>query len=449
MIRVVLSEVKDRLGLSGGVTRGAATTFLIQVVGAGLLYLMQILLARWLGASQYGQYTYAIAWVNLLVIPASVGFDSAIIRFVPEYSVDQEGGLLRGVMVRGYQIALSGGTLVALIGISVVLLLWRRVQYAPVLVAAMGLTPIRVLMKLQTGIGRGLKSMVVAYAPQKLLRPLLIMGAIGFLVMTQEDVGAVAALVCTIIAGIGVVLVQGGMLKKQVPDYVLSSSPEFTTKKWIRVALPLLLISGFVMLLGRTDVIMLGLLEEARGVGIYNVASRTATLITFVLTSVNSIAGPTISSLYSEGKMEKLQKLATSVVHYIFWPSVLIAVAIVLLSGYILALFGTEFVEAKKVLAILAAGQVINAASGSVGYFMNMTGHQDESAWVFGTTAVLNVILNAVAIPAFGVVGAAVATSTSMAVWNIWLNILVFNRIGIHSSIVGILYMGESGYESS
>jgi O-antigen/teichoic acid export membrane protein len=184
---------------------------------------------------------------------------------------------------------------------------------------------------------------------------------------------------------------------------------------------------------------MLGILGEASRVGVYNAASRTATLVTFVLMAVNSIAAPKISSLYAEGKREELQELAASVAHYIFWPSVGIAIGIVLLSSYILGLFGSEFVAAQGVLAVLACGQVINAGAGSVGYFMNMTGHQDQSAWVFGTTAVINIVLNGVGIPLLGVKGAAIATAISMAIWNVWLNSLVVRNLGIHASVIGVI----------
>src|SRR5436190_14262198 len=46
--------------------RLAGTIFLIRVVSAALAYLAQILLARWMGGSDYGVYVYVWTWVLLL-----------------------------------------------------------------------------------------------------------------------------------------------------------------------------------------------------------------------------------------------------------------------------------------------------------------------------------------------------------------------------------------------
>src|SRR5246127_4478070 len=46
--------------------RLAGTIFIIRVISAALAYLSQILLARWMGTSDYGVYVYVWTWVLLL-----------------------------------------------------------------------------------------------------------------------------------------------------------------------------------------------------------------------------------------------------------------------------------------------------------------------------------------------------------------------------------------------
>ncbi|MFB2895357.1 polysaccharide biosynthesis C-terminal domain-containing protein [Aerosakkonemataceae cyanobacterium BLCC-F50] len=102
----------------------------------------------------------------------------------------------------------------------------------------------------------------------------------------------------------------------------------------------------------------------------------------------------------------------------------------------VLSLFGSGFIAADWSLKVLVFGQLVNALCGSVGYLMIMTGHQNQSFRVIFCSALLNVVLNAILIPFFGIVGAAIATSFTMIVWNVWLSILVVKYIGVRPSIL-------------
>ena len=109
----------------------------------------------------------------------------------------------------------------------------------------------------------------------------------------------------------------------------------------------------------------------------------------------------------------------------------------------ILGIFGAEFVAARWGLTILVLGQLINVGVGSVGYLMIMTGHQNQSTYIFGFSALANVILNALLIPRFGTIGAAIATATTMALWNISLHFLVVKHLHVYPSIVANLGLAK------
>jgi O-antigen/teichoic acid export membrane protein len=66
---------------------------------------------------------------------------------------------------------------------------------------------------------------------------------------------------------------------------------------------------------------------------------------------------------------------------------------------------------------------------------LDLTGHQDQSARVRSCTAVINIILNFVLIPKFGIMGAAIATSTAVILDNLVIYFLAVKYIGVHSSI--------------
>jgi O-antigen/teichoic acid export membrane protein len=92
-------------GLLGGsseasVTRRlAATIFVIRIVSAALAYLSQILLARWMGGSDYGVYVYVWTWVLLLRSMMDFGISASAQKIIPEYRTAGEHALLRGFLL--------------------------------------------------------------------------------------------------------------------------------------------------------------------------------------------------------------------------------------------------------------------------------------------------------------------------------------------------------------
>ena len=79
--------------------RVAGAAFLIRVASAALVFLSQILLARWMGSFEFGIYVYVWTWVLLLGELADLGLASAAQRFIPEYSAAAARSLLRGFLL--------------------------------------------------------------------------------------------------------------------------------------------------------------------------------------------------------------------------------------------------------------------------------------------------------------------------------------------------------------
>ena len=124
------------------------------------------------------------------------------------------------------------------------------------------------------------------------------------------------------------------------------------------------------------------------------------------------------------------------IARWMFYPALVMAIAIVLFSRPILHLFGAEFIAAQGALVALMLGQLVNVGAGSVGYLMLMTTYQKQAAGVMAVSALANIILNWVGIHWFGILGAAIATALSMALWNIWLYVLVVKKLGVRPSIL-------------
>src|SRR5688572_6285422 len=108
--------------------RDALTAFLVRIASAGILYLSQVVLARWMGGFEYGIYVFV--WTSVLVLggASNLGLPTAMMRLIPECLQHEEHGLLRGLLRGGRAAALATGTAVALAAMLVLWLLQDRVD---------------------------------------------------------------------------------------------------------------------------------------------------------------------------------------------------------------------------------------------------------------------------------------------------------------------------------
>ena len=101
----------------------------------------------------------------------------------------------------------------------------------------------------------------------------------------------------------------------------------------------------------------------------------------------------------------------------------------------ILNLFGSDFIAARWVLLTLIVGKLINAFTGPVGYLLDLTGYQNQSALIRSCSTLVNVILNFIAIPLFGMLGAAIATALTFGIEKLWIQLFAYKKLGIYASI--------------
>ena len=107
---------------------------------------------------------------------------------------------------------------------------------------------------------------------------------------------------------------------------------------------------------------------------------------------------------------------------------------------WLMGLFGPQFQSGAVALMILAVGQFIGTAVGSVGSLLSMTGHEPQLRWNVFIGAVLGVGLGVLLIPDYGLIGAAIATSVAVASKNLLCvyqvnRLLGFNTLAIWRKI--------------
>ncbi|OEF99781.1 hypothetical protein BHF71_00980 [Vulcanibacillus modesticaldus] len=196
-------------------------------------------------------------------------------------------------------------------------------------------------------------------------------------------------------------------------------------KTFLRYSFPLVIAAIMGVMMDRIDIIMLGTMIDKKSVGIYQIAVQVANLTSVILVIFNTVFAPQISSLYHKGKLEELRKIYMQSTRILSLISLVALIFIVIFSKYILLVFGEDIVAGQFALVLRSIGQFINAAVGSVWLMLAMTGKPKLQMYGNFTASVINIVLNFLLIPRYGINGAAFASMIAIGFVNILGYLLV------------------------
>ncbi|WBA17152.1 flippase [Salinivibrio kushneri] len=416
----------------------------IKVINRLLTLVLGVFLARGLGPEGYGIYAYAFALMTLLMVLAEAGVPTLVMREVAAAEAKKEWGLLRGMLRWAMQFVTATSVTIALFGGVTLALVASSLD--PVSIYTYGLMlvilPLSALSKTIVHALKGLRHVVAAVALDGLLRPALVMAMIAtcfWLWPTlQTPYMAMGAQLFSVFFVVIVALI---LIAKVRPKDAKSASLIIRREIWVKSALPFVLIGGAGIINNQTDIIMLGWFLGTEEVGRYRVAVQGAMLVGFSLQVAHGVVAPYFSKIYSQGEMARLQLLVTRSSQVVLVTALPVAMVFILAGDLIVTwVFGKEFASAHSALAILAIGQLVNAGFGAVGFLLNMTGHENIVARILWVMAASNIVLNAILIPLFGMIGAAVATAISLIITHLLLYRQVKNKLGIKSTALRSIF---------
>ncbi len=420
--------------------KNTSGTFVIKVCSTVFSFFVSILLARLLGAEGYGTYAYVMAIITILIIPSTLGFPQLLVRDMASYNALRLWGRMHGLLRLANRSVLASSVLISILGAIITGFIAEdfHAQMTTTLWIAFAGLPVMALTQIKQTALNGLGYIIEGQLLDMFIRSFLFITLVaGTCFVMGWKINTPLAMLMQIVSAVITLLTGIVILDKRLPVAVRKTPPAYEINRWVKSTYPLLIISALSMINAKADMIMLGAIKGAESVGIYTVANKEASLIVFILMSVNAALAPAVSGLYASGKMESLQRVVTKSARIVLGLSLPIAVGLIVFGKWTLLIFGHEFTRGDTALAILSLGQLINAMAGSVGMLLVMTGHEKDTAVGIGISTVLNVGLNTLLIPGWGIKGAAMATSSSMILWNFLLAVRVYKRLGIDPTALG------------
>ncbi len=433
-------RLKARLAALGGsgeaslTRRLAGTIFLIRVLSAGLAYLSQILLARWMGGSDYGTYVYVWTWVLLLGSMLDVGIASSAQKIIPDYRTAGQRALLRGFLSGGRWLTLATSTAAALLLAGLIALLspWIDASERMPLYLGCLTLPAFVVANTQDGIARSHDWMTLGLMPQFIIRQTLIIGFTAGAFVLGLDLGATAAMAASAAAVWLAMLGQMLVLNHRLGRHIEPGSRQYDLRGWLAISLPILLVESFYLLLSYTDVLVLQQFRSSEEVGIYFAVVKTLALVSFIHYAMSATTAHRFAEYHALGDKARLSAYVAHAIKWTFWPSLAATLVLLALGKPLLFLFGAQFTAGYDIMFIAAIGLVVRSAIGPVERLLNMLGQQRACAMAYAAAFVMNLVLCILLVPQFGGYGAAAATSLSLAFETVLLFRIVKQRLGLH-----------------
>lgn len=421
------------------IIRGTAVAFIQKILGSALGFIAGIITARLLGAEGIGLLALAGICAGIAGLFGRLGLDNAILRFVSAALATEDWERAAGAYQKGLLYAFVGSVVVSVILFALAPLIATEIFDDPKLKTLLRISALAIVPATLAHMGgqllRALQWIGTATFIQAAATPLFFLIGLLLIIPFASLRGNVETVSWIGVVASAIVAVIGWGAWRRAAGVFRGRRGHFSTLELFKASLPLLWVAAIDLVIGWTDVLMLGFMTDSSSVGIYSSASRTATIAAFFLVSANITASPKFSALYERGDLAGLQSVAQGTARLVTLLALPVIALFVFAPSLVLSIYGDEFMLGASALAILSIGQLVNIASGSVVFLLLMTDHQKIVGRIITIAGIGNIVLNALLIPRYGFLGACIATAISMSAANLILVWAVWRNLGIVSAV--------------
>jgi O-antigen/teichoic acid export membrane protein len=248
---------------------------------------------------------------------------------------------------------------------------------------------------------------------------------------------ATTAMMIAVVTSWAVTIAQLFVLDRRLRKRVEPGPKRYEAKVWLATSLPMFVVEGFYLLLTYVDILVLEHLRSPDEVAVYYAAARLLALVAFVYFAIANATAHKFTKYHVAGDTERLKKFFAETTRWTFWPSLATCASILACGKPLLWLFGGSFERAYPVMFILAVGMLSRAAVGPAERLLNMLGERKQCAGVYAGAFAINLVLCFLLIPYLGIEGAAVATSSALALESLLLYRVAKRRLGFHVFLLG------------
>lgn len=378
-------------------------------------------LARAMGAEDYGIYNIAVSMAFVFSGIADFGLTSAMERFIPVFRKRDDPSGVRGTLQLGVGITLLGalGFGVAMLALSPVMA--TRLFDEPELEGLFRLfaliVPVLALTNILSAIARGYKRMDHSAFAYDFVQPLVRMVLVVVFAFVALD-PVVASLIFGV-SYLAALLVLVRLVRRESRNSTAPAAPRRDTRDVTLFALPFWFTSLMTKIRRNIQALLLGAFDTATSVGVFSLASSANLIGRVSNLAISTSMRPVLAELFEADDRAEMDRIYKATTRWTLTLNLPTFVIMVVFAEPILALFGDSFVVGATALVILAASELANAITGTCGAIVDMSGRGRMKVANKAVMIALLVGGNLVLIPPLGVNGAAYAVLGANLVINL------------------------------
>ena len=426
--------------------KGSGISFSLRFGGLAVGYLLTLVIANLFGAKGLGDYVLAITVLRLFTLLAKLGLDTTSIRFIASFASQDKWTSIfkfRKQVVSILSISsVVASLLMYFLSVPIAELINANALY--IQINAFFVLPMTFFMLHYQSL-RGLKRIAEFSFFYRMAQALFSVISIIILYQffTTSDVPVYAYLISVLIVSLLSFISFRYWLNKRSKGKESAEQEIMSYSTLLKISIPLMFAQSVQFIMAWTDKLMLGAIDtpnvvngittNIEEVGVYYTAFKLSMFAAVALMAINSIASPKFAEMFAKNDMEGLKKVIHQSTKMIFWTSVPLVIIFFIFPEFFLGLFGEEFKIGVTAFIFLSCGRLISSFSGSVGNILQMTGNQNIYAKILLFGAILNVLLNLILIPRYGINGAAIASMSSLIVWNLSMVLVIKKKFGFYT----------------
>ncbi|HAX15327.1 polysaccharide biosynthesis C-terminal domain-containing protein [Leeuwenhoekiella palythoae] len=414
-----LQEYFNRFNLHN-VLGGALRVLILRVLGVIFLFGITLYLTNFYPAEVVGAYEFTRSSLFLIGGVTLLGTDQSILFFSGRFSKPEQAGTLFQIYLK--MLALLLGVSIVLLGI--ILAIPKEYynwffndQRSGNLLIKMGFCLFFYAVTLfNTEFFRAFD----LHEKSELYRGILKQLPFGFgllilFLFNKHDyvveVFLLSFLFCALLSGLEV------YLKYKRLNPVVSRQTSIRFKTVLKATIPIAISAfGFYLLIS-IDVFFLKRYTNFETLAYYGTSIKIIFLISTLINVMGSYLSVRIADLFVTDQVA-LQAVLKKGVRVIVGLALGLSVILFVFAAEILGVFGAAYQEAVPALRILIAGHFMSTLFGVTQVYLNMTKKQVVLQYILIIAVVINAIINAILIPKYGMLGAAVASAFSVIFWN-------------------------------
>ncbi len=407
-------------------------TIILTLSSVLLNFILNITITNLTNIETYGFYSYFISWFLILSVLAKGGFDSYALREFPVLIRNPDRSIYKNFILLGVIYIVLASLLYGLLFIVVNATLGTLTkQLILILLIFLPAFIIKNINEFSARIYQSLNKIIFSKLIMSILYPLsLIITLFAFKYLRLN----VNLYVLFIAINVAVIFTFGINIFKSSAFSMFNhfSFQSISHKLWIINSLGFLGISLSYVLLNRSNVIIIGLVNDTVSAGLYNVALNLSSFCGIGLLAINFILTPQISEFKINYDISKLKKLVKNGGRLGFIFTLLSGILLIFIGEFLLSLYGEEYKMAYLIFIILLVGQIIGSLFGSVGSALSVLGYENKVLRAIIFSGALNIILSLVLLKPLGLMGVAIAYVLSAIFWKVYLWKVAINKIKIN-----------------